>query len=463
MGLFEQLPYTNFHELNLTELVKLVKDLAREMHEFEVVNKISYGGDWDITTQYPAWTIVCVNGTEGYISIQPVPAGVNYTNTDYWRLVADFTVQLADLGNRVATLEGEMTTANGNIATLQNVTNWLRGLLTNSTRKLICISDSYGLTPDVGSSWIPQLKSRLGITDANFYRSQANGAGFIGLYPSYTFRSQLTTIASTMSTDEKNAINDIVIVGGYNDADRLMNGDYTVNQLRTAVGDCIDYARATFPNAFIYLCCPAWRNNNFAVHSYIRAIENIYSNSLMARKLCAYIDGVYWLHRQALVDSTGFHPTAIGSEAIANSIASVLNGGTCFCDLALNANSGYIAPTGTQTSNISSLNFDDVRQYYKNGFVYMSWRQIKFTPSVNINANGEIALIEFTDGCLQGGVNFFDCVTFPCIAQVGGNNIKGNLLIHENKLFFGNGENTPIMANTPVTIIYGGGFGYVMI
>ena len=463
MGLFEQLPYTNFHELNLTEMIKRIEELSREMREFKVVNKISYGGDWDITKQYQAWTVVCVNGTEGYISIQPVPNGVNYTNTDYWRLVADFTVQLADLGNRVSTLEVQMTTANGNISNLQTVTNWLRGLLNNSTRKVICISDSYGLTPDVNTSWIVHVKSCLGISDSNFYRSQANGAGFIGLYPAYTFEAQLTTLASAMSTAEKESINDIIIAGGYNDADRLMNGDYTVNQLRSAIGNCLSYARTTFPNANIYVSSISWRINNFNVHSYIRSIENLYTQVAMITERVAYIANVDWMHRQALVDSTGFHPTAICAECIGKSIASVLNGGTVFCDLALDASSGQITPTGTATANVTSLTLNNVRQFYKNGYGTMTWQSIGFTPTVNVGALGEIAILDFTDGIFQGGVNFADAVCIPCIAQVSGVTRKATLLIHENRLYFGNGEQSQINANTPINIIYGGGIGSIMI
>lgn len=463
MGLFEQLPYTNFSNINLTEIIRAIKQLEKEMHDFTIVNKIEYMGAWNITTQYPSWSVVVVGGTTGYISIQPVPVGINYTNTDYWRLIADFSIELANLGNRVATLENEMDTAQGDITTLTNVTNWLHGLLTNSTRKVVCISDSYGLTPSTDTSWIVWVKNLLNISNDNFYRSQANGAGFIGLYPSYTFKAQLTTLASGMTADERNAINDILIVGGYNDADRLMNGDYTVTQLRDAITSCMTYARTTFPNAKIYVSCVAWRIDNFVVHKYIRIIENLYQQTCMNTNRVSYIEGVYWLHRQALVDATGFHPTAIGAECIGKSIASVLNGGTNFCDLAVSSNNGSIAVTGSWTSNINALTFTDVKQIYNNGSVYTSWQQIAFTPTVNISGNGEIALLNLTDGCVQGGEDFHNAAVIPCIAQVSGTNRKGNLLIHNNQLYFGNGENSQINSGASVNIIYGGGVTSVML
>ena len=463
MGLFDQLPYTNFHELNLTEMIKRIEELSREMREFKVVNKISYGGDWDITKQYPAWTVVCVNGTEGYISIKPVPLGVNYTNTDYWRLVADFTVQLADLGNRVSTLEGQMLTANNNISNLQTVTNWLRGLLNNSTRKVICISDSYGLTPDTNSSWIPKVKNCLGISNANFYRSQANGAGFIGVYPSVTFINQLSTLASGMTSDEKNAINDVIIAGGFNDAGRL-NIDFTEAQLRTAIESCIAYINTTFPNAKTYLCFLGWSITDYAIHSTIRRVQNIYEQTgiNVGERVCV-IEGVNWLHRIALVDGTGYHPNASCGTAFGLSIASVLNGGSVCCDLAPTT-TGYIPITlDAITANVSSLTTEDLRQTYRNGTVFTSWKTIQFNNLNALGGTGEIAIATITDGCTVGGNGFSDAIIMPCNFVVGSTVYDGNILIHEGKLHLGNKSGVVINANSTIRIIYGAGCGDVMI
>lgn len=97
-------PYTDFHELNLDWILEEIKKLHEDMDEFEALNQITFDGAWDITKQYPAWTIVNDNGA-GYISIRPVPAGVVLTNTDYWRGVVDYTATIADLQNRVIVLE----------------------------------------------------------------------------------------------------------------------------------------------------------------------------------------------------------------------------------------------------------------------------------------------------------------------------------------------------------------------
>lgn len=115
--MFNNYPYTDTHELNLDWILKKMKELKIEFDEFKVINQISFSGAWDITKQYPAWTIVSDNNI-GYVSIKPVPAGVLLTNGDYWREVIDYSAQIAGLQSRVVALEGQMLTAQSDIAAL---------------------------------------------------------------------------------------------------------------------------------------------------------------------------------------------------------------------------------------------------------------------------------------------------------------------------------------------------------
>lgn len=131
-------PFETLHEMNLDWLIESVKELAKELEQYEIVNSISYGGEWDITKQYKAWTVVAVNGTTGYISLQPVPAGIDYTNSDYWVLIADFTVQLAGLAQRVTDLEAEVPLIHQEISN----NTWLDG------KKIVWYGDSWGTTTD---------------------------------------------------------------------------------------------------------------------------------------------------------------------------------------------------------------------------------------------------------------------------------------------------------------------------
>lgn len=87
-------PYTNFHDLNLDWIIKVLAEIDRRLANFVSLNTIKYADPikWDITSQYAQNTLVLdpQDGT-AYLSVQPVPQGVQITNTDYWTPV--FTLQ----------------------------------------------------------------------------------------------------------------------------------------------------------------------------------------------------------------------------------------------------------------------------------------------------------------------------------------------------------------------------------
>lgn len=87
-------PFTNLHELNLDWFVHIVKQLETELSQFVALNTIKYADpfQWNITSQYAQNTLV-IDPQDGtaYLSVQPVPQGVQITNTEYWAPV--FTLQ----------------------------------------------------------------------------------------------------------------------------------------------------------------------------------------------------------------------------------------------------------------------------------------------------------------------------------------------------------------------------------
>ena len=90
-----QYPYSDFHEMNLDWILKAVRGVSDDMKSFIASNKVVYKGLWDITQQYENNDIV-LDQVRGYmmISIQPVPAGIDITNTDYWIPVSPFKVDV---------------------------------------------------------------------------------------------------------------------------------------------------------------------------------------------------------------------------------------------------------------------------------------------------------------------------------------------------------------------------------
>lgn len=95
-------PYTDFHNLNLDWILETLKKQDAAIADFISLNSITYANplQWDITRQYPKNQVVLDTNGDGYLSVQPVPVGVEIDNTDYWTKIGNFselwsTVKLA--------------------------------------------------------------------------------------------------------------------------------------------------------------------------------------------------------------------------------------------------------------------------------------------------------------------------------------------------------------------------------
>nr|DAD74065.1 MAG TPA: hypothetical protein [Podoviridae sp. ctoyw14] len=126
----EKWPYTNFHELNLDWILDTLKKQDAAIADFISLNSITYANplQWDITRQYPKNQVVLDTNGDGYLSVQPVPVGVEIDNTDYWTKIGNFselwsTVKLAI----TAADEGLKTTASADRASGDLV--WLNNTL----------------------------------------------------------------------------------------------------------------------------------------------------------------------------------------------------------------------------------------------------------------------------------------------------------------------------------------------
>lgn len=87
-------PYSNFHDLNLDWIIGIIRELETKITQFVALNTVKYANplQWDITRQYETNTVVIdPRDATAYLSTQPVPQGVQITNTEYWTPV--FTLQ----------------------------------------------------------------------------------------------------------------------------------------------------------------------------------------------------------------------------------------------------------------------------------------------------------------------------------------------------------------------------------
>lgn len=102
--MFNFYPYTDFHEMNLDIILRLVKEMDETIKTFVSTNAIKYANpfQWNITTQYEKNTVVIepVSGV-AYLSVQPVPQGIAISNTDYWTPVFDLSALIIGLNNNL--------------------------------------------------------------------------------------------------------------------------------------------------------------------------------------------------------------------------------------------------------------------------------------------------------------------------------------------------------------------------
>lgn len=84
-------PYSNFHDLNLDWIISVIRELETKITQFVALNTVKYANpfQWNIASQYAKNTLVIDPQIETvYLSVQPVPMGVQITDTDYWTKVA---------------------------------------------------------------------------------------------------------------------------------------------------------------------------------------------------------------------------------------------------------------------------------------------------------------------------------------------------------------------------------------
>lgn len=89
---FFEFPHTRTYDSDLGWLIRRTEQLSADIKGFMEANTLRYADplEWSIANQYTSNTMTVHDGTM-YISRQPVPAGIDITNGDYWELVGAFS------------------------------------------------------------------------------------------------------------------------------------------------------------------------------------------------------------------------------------------------------------------------------------------------------------------------------------------------------------------------------------
>ena len=138
MGIFEQFPYTNFHDLNLDWILHAIQSMDKKLDEFVASNVLSYADpiQWDIETQYAKNTVVVDPKTgTAYMSINPVPVGQLLTNKYYWQPIFNYDEIVNTLKKQIAAVQADQNNIIP-VAANQNELVWVANKLYRLTKSL---------------------------------------------------------------------------------------------------------------------------------------------------------------------------------------------------------------------------------------------------------------------------------------------------------------------------------------
>lgn len=373
MAYNHEYPYVDPNRYNADWILHKIKEIEGEMQEFEALNKITFAGEWDITKQYPAWTIVNVGGLTGYISLKPVPAGINYDNTEYWAFLVDYTVTIADLQNRVIALENEVVVLDGRIDML-------------TPRRIVGIGDSYVYNYP-GTNWIEEARTCLGIGDDDSFIWGEGQAGYLHIgNQGHTFETLLD--AHYASITDPDTITDVISGGGTNDFYYYTNATDLANAITSFVNKCKSY----FPNARVWVAFNGYVTNMTMAmkQNYLDTIA-IYGSTAAAAG-ARFIDCKLYMHISPFRVDT-MHPNADGCRALGRATAARILGANPPVYNALVADTYPNWPSDVQ--NVTGTRTVGIRWFGENTFIRIT--DANFLRPVTITAGTDILLFSVSE------------------------------------------------------------------
>lgn len=101
---FFEFPHTRTYDTDLGWLINAFNEISEKLDTYleNAVIKFADPITWDITEQYTALTCVIDSDGTAYLSKQPVPAGVDISNTDYWLPIFNYDDNINTLRSQIA-------------------------------------------------------------------------------------------------------------------------------------------------------------------------------------------------------------------------------------------------------------------------------------------------------------------------------------------------------------------------
>ena len=404
-------PYTDFNGYNLDWIIMKIKEFESSLTDFEALHSISFGGDWDISKQYQAWTIVSDPIThDGYLSLKPVPNNVLLSNTDYWLKIADYTTGLAAVNARMDSVEQHIdddvdpaiTDLQGDVSLLESDMLSVKNKLASiKDRRIVFIGDSWqeGYNPDgnttpfinYAKAFFEQLDPESNMT---YYHFEYGGVGFKHTVGTTNFQTLLESNASSVPDHDK--ITDVVVSGGYND------GSESIADIKAKISAFITKANQLYPNAKVWINpCGYCRETSAR-----RGIENhVLPSYTSIQNALVMTSTIRLFHCFKLLSSTDwYHPTEDGQRILGYLVACELLNAKAdltevnigeWKDLTININTGYYDFQGG-THFTESMNQDSVA-------LWADMTGFDLYTAISANGSDNPALCEFSKPYYLGG------------------------------------------------------------
>ena len=393
-------------------------------------------GEYDPTKVYEALTVVDDGAGTSYISKVPTPAGIPLNNTTYWAVFGSSSGAIIALQNRmtaaendilnidtveIPAIQGDITNINTvEIPAIQNdITNLQNALSALDDRRMVVISDSYGLVRGGNTPWVDYFQAMTGLSNTDYFAYAEGSMGFNRTGDGGHTAQTLLQAHSSDITDH-NTITDVIFGLGIND----MNG---VAGLDTAIASCITYVKTEYPNAKIWIGYISNQETKAtaAMNNYLSSLS-IYKDSA-TRGGARYIDGVeYVMHNWKFFQSDGIHPTSDGCKTLADFINSYMLGGASYT----------VADTCTFTSSYLNTTYANIKQVLDGAVSHIVLTLYGFANAITIAAGAAEKIATINDPILggSGGDSYGDLVYIT----VAGNLVPFRWFVYGGDLYLQN-------------------------
>lgn len=367
--------------------------------------------EWDNLRSYEPLTIVTYHGTS-YTSKKTVPVGIELNNNEYWVATGNYNEQVEEYRKEVVQLEEK----------LSNNIDDVRNLIKLKNRKILCISDSYGMSDGAGG-WCSKFATAISEIDGCVVYSKVHsGSGFEAQHDQF-----ITLLESWIAENPSlvSSITDVIVCGGYNDA----YYDLTETQADSRIGAFIKKCNDSFNNALVHIGFFGFTTET-NVYPKLRPCCEKY-RKYSAKYGARFIENLQYVTRNTFLLQDTRHPTTEGYTLIANHILKYLVNGYADCVQRIQNNKSFEV-----RDNFNTKLFEKgfIFQEKINGLVTIRFRPFP-DPSLSKNNWGDSNFFQCpSDGNQVLTIGKFHGFTLGATDYANPINVQVNLTLRDNTI-----------------------------